>query len=153
MEGKSRIDCWQKGDKETNGNTVVYGNRKRKRQSLLKKNQESRTKLGWSNDGSPPGARRTGERSAGSPAPFRMNQKLSFNQMDEPTMGGGGDERYMIGGRDDYPEMVGAGDAYMNQSTTTMGYPGFSDPHQQYTNTLLPSSHLSNHLPVQDLET
>ena len=76
VEGKSRIDCWQKGDKE-NGNTVVYGNKKRKRQSLLKKNQESRSKIGWSNEGSPsPGARRqTGERSAGtSPAPFRMNQ-------------------------------------------------------------------------------
>lgn len=77
VEGKSRIDCWQKGDKEGGGNTVVYGNRKRKRQSLLKKNQESRSKLGWSNEGSPsPGARRqTGERSAGtSPAPFRRNQ-------------------------------------------------------------------------------
>lgn len=64
---------------------------------------------------------------------------------------GGGDERYMTGGPDEYPEMVGAAEPYMNQST--MGYPGFSDPHQQYTNTLLPSSHLSSHLPVQDLET
>ena len=34
-----------------------------------------------------------------------------------------------------------------------MAYQNYNDPHQQYTNTLLPSSHLSNHLPVQDLET
>lgn len=59
VEGKSRIDCWQKGDKEPSSNVVVYGNRKRKRQSLLKKNQESRTKLGLSYEGSPsPGPRR-----------------------------------------------------------------------------------------------
>ena len=31
VAGKSRIDCWQKGDKEANGNNIVYGNKRRKR--------------------------------------------------------------------------------------------------------------------------
>ena len=70
---------------------------------------------------------------------------------DNKVMGGGADG-YMAGRRDpDYPEMIGGTDAFMNQNT--MAYPNFNDPHQQYTNSLLPSSHLSNHLPVQDLET
>ena len=38
VEGKSRIDCWQKGDKEAGSNYGAYGKGKRKRQSLLKKN-------------------------------------------------------------------------------------------------------------------
>lgn len=157
VEGKARIDCWQKGDKESNGNVIVYGNRRRKRQSLLKKNQESRSKIGWSNEGSlSPGPRRQpGERSTGtSPAPFRMNQqKLNFNQMENENQAmGGGDERYMVGSRDpEYPDMMGGSEAFANQSS--MGHANFNDPHQQYTNSLLPAPHLSNHLPVQDLET
>jgi hypothetical protein len=168
VEGKSRIDCWQKGDKEAAGNQYVYGNRKRKRQSLLKKNQESKTKIGWNNEGSlSPGPRRQpGDRSSGtSPAPFRMNQqKMNFNQVDGSTdqmvgapPNGNDHQQYMMAvdpADNDYPEMGSGPESYMNQGGNSMGGHGsYNDPHSQYTNSLLPSSHLSNHLPVSDLET
>ena len=49
----------------------------------------------------------------------------------------------------EYSEMAGGPDSFMNRGGA-MGY--YNDPHQQYTDSLLPASHLSNHLPVQDLE-